>query len=85
MTRAPVARDSQILADAEIARLLSAARTVDAEQGWGGDLFRLVVTLAATGARFSQVARLRVRDCQIRERRLMVPASRKGKGRRPAQ
>lgn len=76
----PVARDNQILTDAQIGRLLSAAREVDGEFGWEGDLFRLMLVLAATGARFSQVARMRVSDCQIRESRLLIPTSRKGRG-----
>jgi integrase len=43
-------------------------------------LYRLVVVLAATGARFSQVVRMRVGDMQLARSRLMVPVSRKGKG-----
>ncbi len=77
---APVARANQILTDTEISRLLKAARSVDAAGDWGGDLFRLVLVLAATGARFSQVVRMRVADCQLAERRLLVPVSRKGRG-----
>lgn len=76
----PVARDNQILSDAEIAGILRAAREIDAEDHWDGDLFRMVVVLAATGARFSQVARLKVRDFQAKEGRLLVPVSRKGRG-----
>jgi integrase len=76
----PVARENQILTDAQVSGLISAARTIDDEQGWDGDLFRLVVVLAATGARFSQVRRLRVRDVQRDSARLMVPDSRKGRG-----
>lgn len=76
----PVARDNQILTDGQVARLLRAAREIDAEQKWDGDLFRVVVVLAATGSRFSQIARMRVGDCQIQEGRLLVPASRKGRG-----
>lgn len=76
----PVARDNQILSDAEIARVLKAAREIDAEENWEGDLFRFVLVLAATGARFSQVARLRVRDFQAKEGRLLIPVSRKGRG-----
>ena len=53
---------------------------VDAEDEWNGDLARLVITLAATGGRFSQVTRMRVGDVQARERRLMIPVSRKGRG-----
>lgn len=76
----PQARENQILPDGKIGALLKAGREIDSEQGWDGDLFRLVVVLAATGARFSQVARMRVRDCQRAERRLLIPVSRKGKG-----
>jgi integrase len=78
--REPVARDNQILGDGDIARLLRAARDIDGETNFDGDLFRIVVTLAATGARFSQVARLRVRDAQLGQGRIMVPSSRKGRG-----
>lgn len=76
----PVARDNQILSDGDIGRLLRAARQIDDEQGWEGDLFRMIVVLAATGARFSQIARMRVADCQHKEARLHVPVSRKGRG-----
>jgi integrase len=76
----PVARDNQILDDAKITRLLRAAKRVDAERHWDGHLYRLIVVLYATGARFSQVARLRVGDCQIDRKRLLVPKSRKGRG-----
>ncbi|MCV0396758.1 MAG: tyrosine-type recombinase/integrase [Rhizobiaceae bacterium] len=75
-------RDDQILSDAEVGRLIAAARDVDAEDGWEGDLLRMVLVLAATGARFSQVARLRVCDLQAEQQRLMVPASRKGNRRK---
>ena len=76
----PVARENQVLSDAQVARVLRAAEEIDAEQQWEGDLFRLVVVLAATGARFSQVARMRVGDLQRAQNRLLVPFSRKGKG-----
>ena len=72
------AREKQILTDADIRRVIDAAKEVDREQGWGGDLHRMVLVLAATGARFSQVARLRVADLQVEQGRLMVPTSRKG-------
>lgn len=78
-----VARDNQILPDATVAAIIRAAADVDAAGGWGGDLSRLVIVLAATGARFSQVARLSVRDVQADRLRLMMPPSRKGKGRKP--
>lgn len=70
----------QILNDADVRRLVDAAWVIDREQDWGGDLGRMVLVLAATGARFSQVAALRVADLQAAERRLMVPVSRKGGG-----
>ena len=76
----PVARDNQILTDAQVARLIAAAREIDAEQERDGDLYRLAIVLAATGARFSQVAPLLVGDVQYQQGRLMVPASRKGRG-----
>lgn len=76
----PVARDNQILSDRRVAQLIEAARDIDHEQGWEGDLFRLVVVLAATGARFSQVVRMRVADVQRNVARLMVPVSQKGRG-----
>ncbi|TJW12888.1 MAG: integrase [Mesorhizobium sp.] len=76
----PLARDNQILTDVQVGALLAAARAIDAEQGWEGDLFRFVVVLAATGARFSQVTRMKVGDCQRAQSRLLVPVSRKGRG-----
>lgn len=76
----PLARENQILTDAQIGRLIGAAREIDAEQGWEGDLFRLVVVLASTGARFSQITRMKVGDVQRKQERLMVPVSRKGRG-----
>lgn len=77
---APIARESQILADSEVSRLIRAAQTIDATHLWEGDLFRLVTALAATGARFSQIARMRVTDCQPSASRFLIPRSRKGKG-----
>jgi integrase len=76
----PLARDNQILSDGQIGALLAAAREIDGEEEWDGDLFRLVLVLAATGARFSQVARMRVGDCKRAAGRLLVPVSRKGRG-----
>ncbi|HET7575693.1 MAG TPA: integrase [Sphingomicrobium sp.] len=75
-----VARENQTLTDAQVVLLLGSAREVDVEQGWDGDLFRLVLVLAATGARFSQVSRLRVADVQATKSRIIMPVSRKGKG-----
>jgi integrase len=73
-------RDNQILDDPKVTQLLRATKEVDAEQDWNGDLYRLIIVLAATGTRFSQAARLRVGDCQIERQRLLVPKSRKGRG-----
>jgi len=71
------ARDNQILDDDTVRRIVAAAFEVDA------DLGRLVILLAATGARFSQLQRVRVRDVQVDALRLMIPCSRKGRGRKP--
>jgi integrase len=74
-----VAREAQTLPDADVRRLVAAAWDVDEAGGWEGDLGRLVLALAATGARFSQLVRMTVADVQPRERRLMIPTSRKGR------
>lgn len=76
----PLARDNQILSDAQVGQLIRAAQEIDAEQEWGGDLARLVIVLAATGARFSQIVRMKVDDVQRKQGRLIVPVSRKGRG-----
>ncbi len=78
--REPTARANQILSDAEVGALIAAAREVDAAQEWDGDLFRMVLLLAATGALFGQLRRMLVRDVQRSNRRVMVPPSRKGQG-----
>ncbi|MBR0969707.1 tyrosine-type recombinase/integrase [Bradyrhizobium japonicum] len=75
-----VARDNQILTDQQVAEILQAALEVDRKQGFDGDLYQVVVCLAATGARYAQVRRMRVGDLQASERRLMVPGSYKGRG-----
>lgn len=80
----PVAREAQVLPDADIRRIISAAWEVDAELGYEGDLGRLVLALSATGARFSQVTRMLVSDVQMGTSRLMVPPSRKGRGKKKA-
>lgn len=76
----PIARENQILSDAQVLRLIKAAVEIDAEQGWDGDLHRMVMLLAATGARFAQLLKLRVSHVQGKERRIIMPASLKGKG-----
>lgn len=75
-----VARENQILSDDQVARLMSATLEIDRVQGWEGDLYRLILVMAASGARFSQVTRLRVMDVQTASGRLMMPPSRKGRG-----
>jgi hypothetical protein len=72
-----VARSNQILADKQVRRLVEHAFRLDRD----GDFAILVTVLAATGARFSQVARMRVEDVQPAQRRLLVPTLRKGQKR----
>ena len=76
------AREAQVLTDADVRRIVSAASEVDAEGGWDGDLGRVILVLAATGARFSQIIRMTVADVQAAQKRLMVPTSRKGRGKK---
>ncbi|MFL6759448.1 integrase [Sphingomonas sp.] len=75
----PIARENQILSDRQLMDVMGAVLQIDAEQGWGGDLARIMTMLAATGARFSQVARLRVGDVLVDASRVMMPVSRKGR------
>lgn len=77
---APRAREAQVLADADVRRIVAAAADVDNDGDWGGDLARMVILLAATGARFSQLKRMAVADVQVAQKRVMVPASKKGRG-----
>lgn len=72
----PRAREGQILTDAQVRRIIQVAY----EQDVSGDLGRMIVLLAATGARFSQIRQMRVQDVQIEQSRVMVPKSRKGRG-----
>lgn len=76
----PVEARRQVLSDDELRRVLEAAREVDEEQDWDGDLYRLILLLAATGGRFSQLRRVTVEDLQFDQRRIMLPSSRKGRG-----
>lgn len=78
----PEARDGQALPESQIRDILAAAVEVDAREQFEGDLHRMFILLAATGARFSQIARMRVRDVQPDLGRVMVPVSRKGKGKK---
>jgi len=59
---APTTRDYQILSDAEVRRVIEASRHVDDEEEWEGGLARLIAILAATGARFSQAVRIKIKD-----------------------
>jgi len=74
-----IARENQILSDGQVAMLLRAAREVDDQEGWEGDFFAIILAMAATGARFAQLVRMRVNDVQRSASRLMIPTSRKGK------
>ena len=71
------ARENQILTDDEVRAIIAKSAETDPD----GDLMRLIILLAATGSRFSQLARMRVGDVQFEHGRLLVPTSRKGKGR----
>jgi integrase len=70
---AEIARHA-LLSDDEIRRIVDISYTVDP------DLGALVLVLAATGARFSQAAKIAVADVQAGACRIMVPASAKGNG-----
>lgn len=67
------ARENQILTDDQMRRVVAAALMLDDDFG------RMVVMLAATGARFAQLRRMRVADVQVEQRRVMVPESYKGR------
>ena len=74
------ARDNQILDDGQVRRIIELAIKRDRD----GDFALLVVLLAATGARFCQLKRMRVCDVQLEHSRILVPSSFKGKGKSPA-
>jgi site-specific recombinase XerD len=78
--KAAIARPAEVLPDADVRRILSSAAEIDREGNWGGDLHRLIVVMAATGARFSQAIRLSVADVQVAQSRLMMPVGHKGRG-----
>ncbi|MEI5677353.1 MULTISPECIES: tyrosine-type recombinase/integrase [unclassified Mesorhizobium] len=67
-------RDGQILPVETIRKIVAAAKEIDA------DFHRLIVVMAATGARFSQVTRMTVADVDTASHTLMVPEARKGRG-----
>lgn len=74
------ARDNQILDDEQVRRIIKLAIQRDKD----GDFALLVILLAATGARFCQLRRMRVCDVQLEHSRILVPSSFKGKGKAPA-
>lgn len=78
--RSCVAREMQVLADFEVRDVIKACWEIDAAGAWEGDFGRLVVLMAATGARFGQVATMRVGDVQTAHGRVMIPTSFKGRG-----
>ncbi|TXN13407.1 site-specific integrase [Methylobacterium sp. WL122] len=69
----------QIFPEADIRRLVDSAFEVDET----GDFGVLAMLLAATGARFSQVARITVGDVQSARRRIMVLPAKKGRVPKP--
>jgi integrase len=75
-----VVRENQILDDNQVREIIRLAQ----EQDEDGDFALVVILLAATGARFSQLRRMTVADVQLDQSRLLVPTSFKGKGRSPA-
>lgn len=75
---AQVARGIQVLPHATVEQIVAAARAQD------DDLGALVLVLAITGCRFDQAARITVGDVQPANRRIMVPASKKGRGTKAA-
>lgn len=68
----------QLLTDTQVRSVIDAAFEWPDE----GDFGRLVLLAAATGARHSQLASLRIEDLQIAQRRIMMPGSRKGRSAR---
>jgi integrase len=73
-------RNVQRLANDEVRAVVAASHAIDRALG------RYVEVLAETGARLSQVARLQVGDLQDGAApRLMIPSSRKGRGRKPGR
>ena len=74
----PGARETQVLTDAEdVRRLIDAAGRLIPKMV-GAAISQLILVLAATGARFSQIIQMLVADVQAS--RLMVPVSNKGRG-----
>ncbi len=68
----------QILSEADVRAIVEVAATVDDD----GDFGRLVLLAAATGARHSQLASLKVGDVQAARGRVLMPSSKKGRAAR---
>ena len=68
----------QLLTDEQVRDAVRAAFEVDP----GGDFGFVVLILAASGARYSQTAALKVGDVQRERSRIMMPPSRKGRSRK---
>ena len=80
ITEGFASRNLQRLSDAQVGAVVAAAYAIDRAFGL------YVETLAVTGARCSQAARLTVGDLQTgTEPRLLMPCSLKGRGRKPAK
>jgi integrase len=77
----PEPSSPKFFSDDHVRSLLQAARLVDTEDGWDGDLEQMLALLAGTGARFSQLIRMKVADVQFFRERLIIPVSRKGNSR----
>jgi len=73
VVHAEIARENQILDDDVVRQIVTRAFELDE------DLGRMIICLASTGARFSQLRRMKVRDAQLSLKRLLVPHSRKGR------
>ncbi|MHB2166531.1 tyrosine-type recombinase/integrase [Alsobacter sp. R-9] len=75
--RLPVAKveaaRTQVMTEADLRAVLKAALEIDPDFG------AMVAVLAATGARWSQAAKLRVRDLMVDKLRILMPRSSKGR------
>jgi integrase len=67
----------QLLIDQQVRAIVEGAFEIDEDFGY------LVPIAAVTGARYSQIVRLKVADIQIAKGRIMMPGSRKGRKRKP--
>jgi integrase len=76
---APTDARRQLLSDDQIRTVVESAFEIDDS----GDFGRVVLLAAATGARFSQLAALKVGDVQVQRGRVMVPGSSKGRSKKP--